>query len=225
MKKLTIIAVIILSITGCGEEEMHQTLPEPEPEWAPVGAQWWYTLSMGFSPEPAYAHMEATKDTTIAEKDCRKLEWREYTPSTDHRYNTMFVGVSYTYQDGDWVFYLAERDSGSVWERLYYVGQELSTQWSFQGNGGNPFEGTGEVHFNLDSVVCDEFYSRFGNVCNYYTNNRFHYTDLFGGLERFLPSQAWNTPFDGDGLMRLRCYSDPDVGLINLWGEPCARLE
>ena len=73
--------------------------------WAPMGAVWYYSYTNFWI--DGYIKIEAGKDTTIMDKQCRELVKTLF--SYDHVnivYDTVIMGKEYTYSDNDKVYIL-----------------------------------------------------------------------------------------------------------------------
>ena len=70
-------------------------------EFAPIGAEWHYSLDNGYDPPYSnYLYQEAVKDTLISDTLCRKVHWIRYTNNED-----VFSGNEYYFVKSDSLFY------------------------------------------------------------------------------------------------------------------------
>lgn len=105
-----LVLILLPGSPGYGQSEQGDA-----PEWAPVGAKWWYTYS-GFYDGNFYLTMESTGDTLVSGFPCRILEIKEHYPDhyTAETYfeNTYMKNMGFSdskiilRQEGDSVFYL-----------------------------------------------------------------------------------------------------------------------
>jgi hypothetical protein len=94
--KLALITATILLLTGL------QMQGQEYPEFAPKGAEWYYTYTYGCCPEKHFNHFISEKDTTVEGNDCRIL--RQYfdtsiTAGEKHIIKQEAGKVYYYYQD------------------------------------------------------------------------------------------------------------------------------
>lgn len=180
-------------------------------EWAPVGAEWFYTYREGaFTPSAGYYRLEATKDTIIDSKKCSIL--------TKHMVNS---SGKESYQRQEYIY----NDTVNNWVFRYLFGQ-FYLLYDFSKEVGDtivikePLSATeyDSIVVKVDSISYDD-YSDQVRLKSQYVSVIFDLRskwDFFGKNTEKMGNQYYFFPTnqlecDGGCPQPLRCYSDKDL--------------
>jgi len=185
-----------------------------QPEFAPIGAKWWYTLADNTISYPyttlKYMKIISTKDTIIDDKNCRVLE--EYRiPISDNDVNLYLNKIHYIFSDSNKVYYYDFVTES--FDILYDFNKMGSEYWLSYLWGYSP---------DCDTIKIGSIYNTQINGHNLKTLNIsqssciagffFHdypILEIIGHL-RYLFPQA-DFPIEGP----LRCYEDSIIGFYS----------
>lgn len=166
-------------------------------EWAPVGAQWHYSIP-GFI-FASYETITSVKDTLILERNCRKLQIRSGMPEYEAVYS------KYMYQENDQVYryYPDENRFGLI----YDFSKEAGNSWMLD-------LGSYLVTVNVDSTSWIQINDSIRKV-QYVNDGGFaHFwgpiIEGIGHMQYLFPINGLAGPAYGP----FRCYQDSTVGLF-----------
>ena len=178
-------------------------------EWFPNGASWYYTQIILFEGE-TYNYFEVTGDTLIQGKECKIIS------------GSCFCGIpnvgGILYEEGDRVFaYNEEADSFRI---LYDFNLVAGDTLIFEGDPN----GAGDGMVLIDSIT----YIQVGSLnlrVQHITHLSFYVVwgdkiiERIGSTSCLYPQDGVCDPHTGG----LRCYEDPEIGLINFQNpeRPC----
>ncbi len=206
--KLLITAFFVLGIN---------LLSSAQTTWAPVGAIWHYEYHGGWGEYISYITIEATKDTVILGKECRKLEQRGPGSMPDQWTSEDY----FTYESNDtvWMF------DGTSFRMLYDFGAEAGDSWEAYGPSlWNMCEDS------LTNVIVDSTgYETINGITLRYLkastpedgwgfNNCYSWEEKhkilkkIGSLEFLFPQLTCGA--DMPTVCSLRCYKDDEIGFF-----------
>lgn len=183
--------------------------------WAPVGAIWHYEYHGGWGEYISYITLEATKDTVILGKDCRKLEQRGPGSNPDQWTSDNY----FTYESNDtaWMF------DGTEFRMLFDFGANEGESWEAYGPsfGGICIDSLTTV--NIDSIGNETIngvelkYLKastpepgwgFNNCSDWEENHKI--IQKIGPMEFLFPQETCGA--DMPTVCFLRCYEDDEIG-------------
>jgi len=192
-------------------------------EFAPVGAEWYYSQYEGYNPPMAnYIKHECIKDSAIGGKLVKVIKKTKFTWE-----EPADLGNEYLYQNGDTVFYwksgefhelynfsLSKGDSMLLYSELFnycedktpYGWVEINSVYSVTVNGQN-----------LKAYFANP---KEGSVWGF---SHYPIVEKIGSIRYLLP-QSTSCIMDVPGIGSLRCYSDPDLGSFHYGNLPCDTL-
>lgn len=214
MKNICASIVFILIVFSLGKSDAQK--------FAPIGAEWYYdSMDSGQAPDHSeYFLYNSSKDTTVSNINCRKLEIHKYAyDNTVKEYPSLFI-----YGDTNEVFYYNTQFN------------KFCTLYKFNVTIGDTLElcslPSQLVTDSIFKVYVDTvFYQTISNTqvkfiytfplptLNGYSFSYWGlYSQFFGGLNTMLPQMSPNIPeIDGP----LRCYIDTEFYYINGWPLAC----
>lgn len=170
-------------------------------DWAPVGVQWYFSQSFFAQPGVTYVLIEATKDTTIQGKDCRKITGN---------FNPCTWSEMYSYKSNDSVYFY--HPNLNKFCLLYDFSPTVGDTWNIE-NIGNGNDDTSKVY--VDSIDQISISGNLLNVIYTHQTNTQESSFYFGGtiienigsIYSFSPSFSFCDPVPGN----LRCYIDSNI--------------
>jgi hypothetical protein len=188
------------------------TLCAAQVDWAPVGAKWWYGLTMfaiDFSSTESYYSMEVVEEVEMQGRTCRRL-------SFGHLGQDCFTCSSmplYVYSDSGRVYYFNHEEDEFL--LLYDMNKGIGESWDVRFTGLD-----GETTITLTvidtmSIVVNGIRLRQQqvNLDNWYLLGDV-ITEGIGGSITFFPICANASGHCESSYPGLRCYQDSVVGLF-----------
>lgn len=199
---------------------------EMKPEFAPIGAEWYYSQPVSYNPPMAnYIKQTCIKDSIIAGRKVKVIQ------KTKFKYGGVPVNLGYEYlhQHGDTIFYWK---SGAFHE-LYNFSLSKGDSIKLYSEMPNRCEQNTRYGWNnVDSVysisINNHFlkaYSTTAKKWSIWGFDSFPIIEKIGSLQYLLPQNSFCGIMDGIpqfGL--LRCYSDPELGMVHFGNIPCDRI-
>lgn len=191
--------------------------------FAPIGTIWYYDY-ISSEAEQGYARLSALKDTIVDGKSYRLIE-RYYEgyfyQSTPPQFFSYTKPPLLIYQLQDSIF-LRIDDKDVIIHRINAkVGEEWETRANIhEGSCGDTATITiVNVGEEVINGVSHKFFETFNDDGPWEYAGKTY--EVFGNQDFILPhpSSACNTEFAGE--TRLRCYSDPNVGLVKFTEKDC----
>ncbi len=191
-------------------------------EFAPLGSEWYYSKVEDWNPpDEGYVKFTTIKDTTINDKPTRIIE-RVYYNSNGETENWT---DEYIHQSGDTVFYFRDGE----FRILFNFSLEKGDTMQFYSDDFNPCGSVEKIGF----VVIDSLYMQTINeialktfLCSPTENSPWEYYRIAEGIGHysgFYP--RFNNTCDIQDFIpeigELRCYSDNELGFVNIWNNPC----
>ena len=176
-------------------------------EFAPAGAEWFYSYQSSWTPFKGFFHAQNVGDTLIDGRSCKKICTSYYLQPTTPPYCDAISSSRYIFQQAD-----------SIFEYNSYSGPQLLFRNNYQ-------LGDSVYVYHLASVVSKIDTLMFNNQ----PVRRFQLTDTRGlqtiYYDRFGPAEglfdfSWGIVVDGP-TFRLRCYQDDGFPQANVSGEAC----
>lgn len=194
-----------------------------QPEFAPIGAVWYYSQYESYNPPQAnYIKHTCIKDTTVEGKKVKVIQ------KTNFRYGGIPVGMGYEYlyQSGDTIF--------------YWKSGEFHVLYNFSLSKGDSILLYSEMP-NRCTDKTSYGWSRIDTVYTVQVNNQTLKTYLsthvegsvwgfdgwpviekIGSTQYLLPQNSFCGFMDGQPQIgQLRCYSDPELGDFYYEKVPC----
>jgi len=189
-------------------------------EFAPIGASWHYPETYFWSGNIGVVNWTSIGDTIIDNKSCRiiyKDNWTCYSDEGNH----------FFHQSNDSIFYYNQ--TLETFSPYFIFNAEVGDSWVFQVNGSVAFSDS--MKCEVDSISYYPIQSGDSIRIQHVTitdltigsGEPFHQTKLIEniGFElAFIPFTLitlCDADYDGD----IRCYEDPNIGLINFSNVDC----
>lgn len=214
---------------GCVSEKVLvydiRVLPETndnKPEFAPIGAEWYYSAYVGLDPPQGanYIKHTCTKDSTINGKSVKVIQKTKFT-----REGSIELGFEYLLQNGDTIFYWKNDEFHELYNFSLSKGDSIQL---FADISNNFSCDTSQYSWNsIDSVFSQTInnhnlkgYFATHKEGNYWGFEGFPIIEKIGSTGYLLPEDV-GCVVDRIGIGPLRCYSDPEFGTFYNGKEPC----
>lgn len=192
-------------------------------EFAPIGAEWYYSQYESFNPPQAnYIKHTCIKDSTIVGKRVKVIQ------KTKYKYGgvTVNLGFEYLYQHSDTISYWKSGEFHVLYNFSLSKGDSIR-HYSEMPNqcldktpyGWSSIDSVFTVKVN-DQVLKAYFSThKEGSVWGF---DSFPIIEKIGSTEYLLPQNSFCGFSDGfPGIGTLRCYSDPEIGFYQFGNVPC----
>jgi hypothetical protein len=182
-----------------------------QPEFAPIGAEWYYSQYEGYMPPQAnYVKHTCIKDSVIAGKNVKVIQKTLY-----RRDGPVAMGYEYLHQNGDTISYW----KGDMFHILYNFSLSKGDSILLYSEMPDYCENKSPYGWgSIDSVYTKTINNR--SLKAYFCSNKkgYHWSldgspiiEKIGGTSYLLP-QNNDCVVDVPGIGPLRCYSDPELG-------------
>jgi len=184
-------------------------LVNAQEDFAPVGAEWYYSIGYGCCSGAGYQHFAVEKDTIYLGKSCKKVNVTRYDPSGEINNQYIF----YTYNQNDSVLYSYDDNFYLLYDFNLNVGDTLKVRIPSDYYG---------IAFEYDDTIVTQTVSYIENTTiNDLTLKRIYfdhpsydflvpyyeyYTEKLGGSDYFFPFE-WEYTVEAI-WPDFRCYSD-----------------
>ena len=198
---------------------------DAQTEFAPIGAEWYYTFTVGGeNPANHFNHVVSEKDTTIEGNNCRIL--RQY----------------YDYSEIANEKYIIQQEQGKVY---YYYQEQFNLLFDFDAEAGDTVKFTFKyqkynfdnmplykdtvlsARYEIEAITTNSHYlkifkSKILEEDKYIVHNElvlpifYYYTEKTGYESVFIPMFD-NAAHTADSHFALRCYSDANLSLVSDW--------
>lgn len=196
--------------------------PERMKEFAPIGAEWYYSAYVGFDPPQGanYIKHTCTKDSTINGKSVKVIQKTKFT-----REGYIELGFEYLHQNDDTIFYWKNGEFHYLYNFSLSKGDSIQLYVDISNNF--PCD-TSQYSWNsIDSVFSQTINNH--NLKGYFATHKEGYYWGFDGfpiIEKigstgYLLPEDFGCVVDRIGIGPLRCYSDPEFGTFYNGKEPC----
>lgn len=182
-------------------------------EFAPLGAEWYYRYTPGYTSSPArgFAYAQSIGDTLLAGRVCKKICTNSFTVPTSLTNCGDNSVINYIYQSADSIFRYHPY-APTYFELLFRNNFQLGE--SFTTVLGKKWV-VGEVEaLNLNNSPVRRF-----RLNDMITGDSIYIYDIFGpetGIFERFPGEIADV-----STLQLRCYADATVLQVNIAGEPC----
>ena len=191
-------------------------------EFAPFGAEWYFSKLEDWNPPyEGYVKFTSVKDTIINDTLAHTIQRIYYTSHGEIEH----WPDDYIHQSGDTIFYFRE----GKFRILYNFSLEKGDTMQFYYNEVNPCGNEEKIGY----VIIDSVYIQTINdvdlktfLCSPVENSPWEYYKIAEGIGHysgFYPE--FNNTCDIEDFIpeigELRCYSDDEVDIVNIWNKPC----
>jgi hypothetical protein len=215
MKKYMLLLTVLFVWTGLSAQT----------EFAPKGAEWYYTCTFGCCPENHFNHIVSEKDTVVEGNDCRILkQYYDHSTVAGEKYiiKQEQGKVYYYYQDRFNLLFDFDAEVNDIVEITFMYREYYDTD-------NHPFEDSKDTVLSVKYLVeditvnalnlktftvrgIDEIY--YGDGI-YRPSNRYVYTEKIGLHSEFIPVFD-NADHPAVEIYRwLRCYSDAGFSFVS----------
>ena len=209
MKTTGLLILLMLTISAFSQQE-----------FAPVGAEWYYSQDVSYHPPQAnFVKHVSVKDSAINDKPVKVIQKTKFT-----REDTVELGFEYLHQNGDTVFYWKKGEFHELYNFSLSKGDSMLV-YSDMPNYCPEKTPCGWI--TVDSVFTMTINNR--NLKAYFaTHNEgsvwgfsgFPIIEKIGSTLYLLPQNV-TCVVDVPGIGTLRCYSDPEIGTHYFGNIPC----
>jgi len=192
-------------------------------EFAPIGAEWYYSQYESFNPPQAnYIKHTCIKDSTIAGKRVKVIQ------KTKFKYGgvTVNLGYEYLFQNGDTISYWKSGEFHVLYNFSLSKGDSirLYSEMPNQCLDKTPYGWS-----SIDSVYSTTInnhplkaYFSTGKVGSVWGFDSFPIIEKIGSTEYLLPQNSFCGYVDEfPEIGTLRCYADPEIGFYQFENVPC----
>ncbi len=188
-------------------------------DFAPVGAEWYYSESFAFSGDENYLYIKSEKDTVFHGVTCRELVKNHLLGCSGR------PQIEYVYSKNDTVFFWDE--AIGKFQILYDFNAKKNSSWIILQKGSD--DGIDTIKVNIDSVVPVTINNR--SLKLLYVKYDVIDTNPLGGYNYSYSSKiiekigdkgylfnlftSDNIACDGNMSDGLRCYEDPEFGFYS----------
>ena len=196
-------------------------------EFAPIGAEWYYSQYESFNPPQAnYVKHTCIKDSTIAGKRVKVIQ------KTKFKYGgvTVNLGFEYLYQSGDTISYWKSGEFHVLYNFSLSKGDSILLYSEMPNQCINK---TKYGWSSIDSVYSDTINNH--QLKAYFSTHKegsvwgfdsFSIIEKIGSTQYLLPQNASCGIMDGEPQIGLlRCYSDTEIGFYQFGNVPCDKIE
>ncbi len=189
-------------------------------EFAPVGAEWYYSQHVSYDPPQAnYVKHVSVKDSAINGKPVKVILKTKFT-----RVGTVNLGFEYLHQNGDTVFYWKNGEFRELYNFSLSKGDSMLV---YSDMPNYCAEKTPYGWITLDSVYTMTInnqklkaYFSIHNEGSVWDFSPFPIIEKIGSTMYLLPQNV-TCVVDVPGIGTLRCYSDPEIGTHYFGNIPC----
>lgn len=191
-------------------------------EFAPIGAEWYYSQTVGFDPPQGANYIKHTcfKDSIIDGKLVKVIQKTKFT-----REGTFELGFEYMYQSGNTVSYWKNGEFHELYNFSLLKGDSMLIYSDIPNDC--PYNDSQYGWININSVFTDTINNKV--LKGYYATHKegsywgFGFRPILekiGSTDYLLPRDE-GCIFDRPGIGPLRCYSDPELGIFYNGKVPC----
>lgn len=197
-------------------------------EWAPIGAEWYYTFGGAFGPPISYVKLTSKGDTILGGKSCRLLTSEVFQDSLIS-YSEEIIPQDYIiYQDSNKIYRWEEETFHILYDFDLQVGDTIKIYIPDRELFGPEYDDQ-HVYFEIDSVDTETIngesfkrqklkYLDMGIVDFSVDFSDWAY-EVIGSRSFFVPISFFNC--DNACATPMRCYSSSDGFSYNRFGIPC----
>ncbi len=212
-----ILAIILLATCSLAHAQL---------EFAPIGAEWFYSVGLNDNPYAGYHHYVSTKDTLVNGKTARVITSNRDTIITHedngrvyYLFNDKFRLIyDFSAKVGDTLVFefMAPKPESYIYDTTYYVAFEVERISNFDEEGGG-IRMFSTVVVEVDSLDYEPFkFLVWDTKYTYFERIGYYYNGLITKIK---------LPCVGVSSDHLRCYKDADLNYISeYWkneGKPC----
>ncbi len=206
----TITFLILLMLTICAFSQQ---------EFAPVGAEWYYSQVVSYNPPQAnYVKHVSVKDSAINDKPVKVIQKTKFT-----REDTVDLGFEYLHQNGDTIFYWKNGKFHELYNFSLYKGDSMliySDQYNLCTNSPFGWIGIDSISYvKINQIYLKAFYYS-PKKGSFWGFGEHPIIEKIGSTYYLLPRDE-DCIADDPGIGPLRCYSDPEVGTHYFGNIPC----